>query len=172
MEILDLYDSKKIKLNKTLVRESGEPLDGEFKLSIHLWIMNSKGEFLIQKRSADRKANPNKWAFTGGAVDSGEESYIGAIREANEELGIDLKSEDIEFLLGFKREHDFVDVFIAKSDIDIKNVKIQEEEVSESKWVSPKELELLIENGEFVPAINLYYDLFKKLLNKCKGINF
>ena len=120
MEVLDLYDNKKNKMGKTLIRESGEPLDGEFKLSIHLWIINSNGEFLIQKRSASRKANPNKWAFTGGAVDSGEESYQGAIREAKEEMGINLDSNDVEFLLGFKREHDFVDVFIAKSNTDIK----------------------------------------------------
>ena len=172
MEILDLYDNKKNKMNKTLIRESGEPLDGEFKLSIHLWIINSNGEFLIQKRSASRKANPNKWAFTGGAVDSGEESYQGAIREAKEEMGINLDSNDVEFLLGFKREHDFVDVFIAKSDTDIKDVKMQESEVSESKWVNLVELDEIIRNGEFVPAINLYYDLFKKLLEKCKGIKF
>ncbi len=172
MEILDLYDNKKNKMGKTLIRESGEPLDGEFKLSIHLWIINSNGEFLIQKRSASRKANPNKWAFTGGAVDSGEESYQGAIREAKEEMGINLNSDDVEFLLGFKREHDFVDVFIAKSDIDIKDVKMQESEVSESKWVNLVELDEIIRNGEFVPAINLYYDLFKKLLEKCKGIKF
>ena len=132
MEILDLYDNKKNKLKKTLVRENGEPLNGEFKLSIHLWIMNDNGEFLIQKRSASRKANPNKWAFTGGAVDSGEESYQGAIREAKEEMGISLVPEEVEFLLGFKREHDFVDVFLAKNNINIQDVKMQEEEVSES----------------------------------------
>ena len=172
MEILDLYDNKKRKMNKTFDRESGEPGDGEFKLSIHLWIINNKGEFLIQKRSANRKANPNKWAFTGGAVDSKEESFEGAIREAKEELGIDLAIEDVEFLLGFKREHDFVDVFIAKNDIDIKDVKMQESEVSESKWVSPSELEQLINDGKFVPAINLYYELFKKKKKKCKGFKF
>lgn len=172
MEVLDLYDNKKNKLEKTLIRENGEPENGEFKLSIHLWIMNDKGEFLIQKRSANRKANPNKWAFTGGAVDSGEESYQGAIREAQEEMGISLAPEEVEFLLGFKREHDFVDVFLAKKNVNIQDVKMQEEEVSESKWVTSSELDQIINNREFVPAINLYYDLFKKLLEKCKGISF
>ena len=49
---------------------------------------------------------------------------------------------------------------------------MQESEVSESKWVNLVELDEIIRNGEFVPAINLYYDLFKKLLEKCKGIKF
>lgn len=172
MEILDLYDNKKNKLEKTLVREHGEPLNDEYKLSIHLWIINDEEKFLIQKRSANRKSNPNKWAFIGGAVDSGEKSYQGAIREAKEEMGITLIPENVEFLLGFKREHDFVDVFLAKDNTDISNVKIQEDEVSESRWVTIQELDKIINNGEFVPAINLYYDLFKKLLEKCKGIKF
>ena len=172
MEILDLYDNKKNKLKKTFVRGSGEPLDGEFKLSIHLWIINDKGEFLIQKRSIDRKTNPNKWAFIGGAVDSGEKSLQCAIREAQEEMGISLVPEDIEFLISFKREHDFIDVFLAKKNISIQNIVLQKEEVSACRWVTPVELEQIINNGEFVPSINLYYDLFKKLLEKCKGIKF
>lgn len=172
MEILNLYDNKKNKSVKTLIREKGDPLDGEFKLSVHLWIMNDEGKFLIQRRSANRKTNPNKWAFTGGAVDFGEESYQGAIREAKEEMGISLNPENVEFLLGFKREHDFVDVFLAKDNTNINDVKMQEDEVSESRWVTPLELAQIISNGDFVPAINLYYDLFKKLLEKCNGIKF
>lgn len=172
MEIINLYDNKKHKLEKTLIRENGEPSEGEFKLSVHLWIMNDAGEFLIQKRSCNRKANPNKWAFIGGAVDLNEESYQGAIREAREEMGISLNPENVEFLLGFKREHDFVDVFLAKDNTNINDIKMQEDEVSESKWVSPSELSQIINNGDFVPVINLYYDLFKKLLEKCNGIKF
>lgn len=170
MEILDLYDNKKRKLGKTMVRENNEPEEGEFKLSSHIWIMNSNGEFLIQKRSAARKSHPNKWAFTGGAVDTNETSYDGAIREVKEELGLELEFDNVEFLLGFKRERDFVDVWLAKIDVPIENIKLQEEEVSESKWVTLEELDNIIKNNEFVPAINLYYDLFIRLLEKCHGL--
>lgn len=170
MEILDLYDNKKKKIGKVLDREQGEPSIGEYKLSAHLWIVNSNGQFLIQKRSQNRKANPNKWAFTGGAIDSGETPEDGAIREAKEELGIELDLETLELLITFKRESDFVDVWLAKSDVEIEHIKIQEDEVSESKWVSLKELNEIIKNGDFVPAINLYYDLFIKLLVKCHNL--
>lgn len=88
MEIIDLYDNKKRKLNKAMIREDGEPNDGEYKLSVHTWVMNNKGEFLLQKRSENLKRNPGKWAFTGGAVDTGESSLDGAIREVQEELRI------------------------------------------------------------------------------------
>ena len=52
MEIIDLYDRQKRKLNKTFDRWSGEPIDGEYKQTVHVWILNSKGELLIQKRSS------------------------------------------------------------------------------------------------------------------------
>ena len=74
-------------------------------------------------------------------MDSGEESYQGAIREAKEELGIELNPKDVELLISFKREHDFVDVFIAKNNSNIKDIKNQESEVSESRWVNLLELD-------------------------------
>ena len=51
MEIMDLYDNKKRKLNKTMAREDGEPAEGEFRLSVHVWIINEEGKLLIQKRN-------------------------------------------------------------------------------------------------------------------------
>lgn len=170
MEKIDLYNNKKELINKEFIRESGEPEEGEYKLSTHVWIVNSNGEFLIQKRSSTRKKNPSKWAFTGGAVDLGEISVDGALREVKEELDIDSSKDEIELILTFKREHDFVDVWLLKKDVDIKDVAIQEEEVSEAKYVSFDELEEMIRNGEFVPAVNLYFDTFKALLKKCKII--
>ena len=36
MEIIDLYNGKREKLNKTFIREEGEPEEGEYKLSVHV----------------------------------------------------------------------------------------------------------------------------------------
>jgi mutator protein MutT len=170
MEIIDLYNGKREKLNKTFIREEGEPEKGEYKLAVHVWILNSKGEVLIQKRSENLKRNPGKWAFTGGIVDSGETSLEGAIRESKEELGIDIDKNKIELLLSFKREHGFVDVWLVKDNIEINNLVIQESEVSETKWVSIKELKKLIDNKQFVKSIELYYELLIKLLEKCHHV--
>ena len=171
MEIIDLYDNKKQKLNKTMVRLAGEPAAGEFRLSVHIWILNSKGELLIQKRSESVKKNPGKWAFTGGVVDTNETSLEGAIREVKEELGVNVRNEEIEYLLSFKREKGFVDVWLVKKDISIDEVILQKEEVAEVKWVSIKEMIELMETGEMVASIDLYLDIFVKLLKKCHNIN-
>lgn len=170
MEIIDLYNNKKQRFNKTMAREAGEPMEGEYKLSVHTWILNSRGELLIQKRRNDLERNPGKWAFTGGAVDTGENSIEGAIREVQEELNITVEEEKIELLLTFKREHGFVDVFLVKKDFDIEDVKVQEEEVEKVKWVSLKELNSMLENDEFVKSVKLYYELFIRLLEKCHNL--
>ena len=166
MEMVDLYNSKKENLHKQWERRSTiEPPLGEYKLNVHVWFLNSKNELLIQKRGDNLKRHPGKWNFTGGAVDSDESSLEGAKRETKEELGIDI--ENLEYMLSFKREHDFVDVWIAKVDIDVKDLTVSEREVSEVKWVSLEQLEELMINNQFVPSLNLYYEIFKKLLYKC-----
>ena len=167
MEIIDLYDARKQKLAKTMERSAGEPNEGEFKLSVHTWIVNEKGEFLIQKRNENLKRNPGKWAFNGGAVDANETSLEGAIREVKEELGVSIREEEIEYLLSFKREKGFVDVWLVKKNISLDEIVLQEEEVSEVKWVSLEEVNKLLENGEMVNSVNLYFDLFVKLLRRC-----
>ena len=51
MELLDLYNNKKEKIGKVYDRDSGEPGRGEYKLSVHVWVVNSKDQFLIQKEA-------------------------------------------------------------------------------------------------------------------------
>ena len=48
---------KRKRLERFYDRDSGEPGRGEYKLSVHVWIVNSKDQFLIQKRSENVKKN-------------------------------------------------------------------------------------------------------------------
>ena len=61
-------------------------IDG-YHLVVHVWIRNSKGEYLISQRSANRPTYPLMWECVGGSVVKGEDSLQGAIREAKEEVG-------------------------------------------------------------------------------------
>lgn len=49
---------------------------------VHVWIRNSKGEYLISQRFANRPTYSLMWACVGGSVVKGEESLLGAISEA------------------------------------------------------------------------------------------
>ena len=112
------------------------------------------------------RSHVGKWSYTSGIVDTGESSLEGAIREVKEELGIDADEDKMQFLLSFKRKHNFVDVWLIEDDINITDLKLQQEEVSQVKYVSQSGLERIIKNGDFVPGIEIYYELFTKLLER------
>ena len=65
-----------------------------FLSSIYLIIKNDKGEILLQRRQGTKL-----WcgflALPAGHIDKGENAYEAAIREAQEELGIEIKLDDI-----------------------------------------------------------------------------
>lgn len=162
MELVDKFNKRREPLNKTSKRY--DRIDGEYCTYVHTWIMNDKNEFLIQKRSANKKIYPNKWSITGGAVDSGETSLEGATREVKEEIGIDINKKKMEFMLSFKRSHGFVDVWLTRQNVDLKDIVMQKEEVSDVKWVTKEELEKMIENDEVAGTVNIYFKMLMYIL--------
>ena len=54
-------------------------------------------------------------------------------------------------------------MFLLKSNIDIKDLKLQEDEVQDVKWVSIKEFESIIESGN---GIDTGYFIFKEYYEK------
>lgn len=167
MEIVDIYDGKKNKTGKTVER-STKPEVGEYRLSIHIWITNSKGELLIQRRSANKKMFPNMWNETGGAASTGETSEMTCAREFEEELGVKPNMDKAELIGSIKRKYDYVDVWHIKQDIDLNDIKMQEDEVSEVKYVTIDELKKIIEDKEFVPTIGPSLNMFLTYMDMIK----
>lgn len=58
-------------------------------------IRNKDNDILFIKRSMNKKTLPGAWSFPSGTVEEGERINDTAIREAMEELGIDIEIEDI-----------------------------------------------------------------------------
>ena len=167
MEIVDIYDGKKNKTGKTVER-SEKPILGEYRLSIHIWITNSKGELLIQRRSPNKKMFPNMWNETGGAAASGETSEITCAREFEEELGVKPDMSKAELIGTIKRKFDYIDVWHIEQDIDLNGINMQEDEVSEVKYVTLEELNQIIENKEFVPTIGPSLNMFLNYMEMIK----
>ena len=84
MELWDAYDENRKLLGYTVQRDKFDSLNNEYHIVVHIWIKNSKGEYLIQKRSENKKSGL-KWAGTGGSVLANESSIDGAVREVKEE---------------------------------------------------------------------------------------
>ena len=82
MEERDLYDIDGNLTGETIYK--GEPIpDGKYIAVALCFIQNSKGDFLIQKRSALKNG---KYGSTSGHLETGESSIQGMIREIKEEL--------------------------------------------------------------------------------------
>ena len=149
MEYLDLYDENAKKTGRVLVR--GTPIrQGEYSMSVHLYIYNANGDFLLQKRSKNKKSLPGIWSVTCGAVSSGEDSIQAGIREAKEEVGLDLSEEMLEFVARIKRRRSFIDIYFVKAEFSIEECTLQKEEVEEIRLCKGKELLGIIGSSERV----------------------
>jgi len=58
-------------------------------------IKNENNDILFIKRSMNKKTLPGAWSFPSGTVEEGEHVHNTTVREAMEELGIDVGVEDI-----------------------------------------------------------------------------
>ncbi len=62
--------------------------------AVHVLVFNSRGEIFLQKRSMKKDRQPGVWdSSCSGHVDSGESYDETAVRELQEELGLDLTSK-------------------------------------------------------------------------------
>lgn len=149
---------------RTVVRGNVSFRPGEYHLVVHIWIISSRGRFLIQRRADDKKLMPGEWAATGGAAVAGEDSYTAAARELYEELGIKSDLDSLMWLTRIKKRNSLLDVWVITSDIDEDSLTLQKSEVAEAKWVTRAELEKMIENGNFHNYGWEYFDnIFEKI---------
>ena len=143
-ELRDLYDENSQKTNKTYRKGENIP-SGYYPMVVMVVIRNSKGEFLMQKRAQSKGGD---WGVTGGHQKSGETPLQGIITEVKEELGLDFSKENfIEYDAGCDGK-DCYKMYFVNKDIDVKDIKIQEEELSEVRWFSIDELKHMVEINE------------------------
>ena len=161
MEKRDLYDENRELTGETVYK--GEPIpEGKYIIVVLVYIQNSEGKFLIQKRS---KLKDGKYATTGGHVKSGETSVEGILSEVREELGLELNPDDLVLYYGnhSAEQQVFWDDYYIKLDIDdISKLKLQEEEVESVKWATAEEMKKMMKDGEF---LRNHYEEFEILLD-------
>ena len=146
VEIWDLYDAQGKKTGKTMIRGEQVP-PGMYHIVVHIWPLNSRGEFLIQRRALTLQWKPGIWAGTGGSAVSGEDPLTAARRELREELGYDAACEEMHLGARLRRPDSFCYVFSLRMDREEDAFVLQKEEVSAVRWCSVKRMEnMLAEN--------------------------
>ena len=166
MEYIDLYDENNNSLKNSKERTQAHE-EGDFHRTAHIWIINDNKELLLQKRSANKKTHPNCWDISGaGHIRAGENVLDGAIRELREELGVNAKKNDLQFIATIKstknpKNKEFQYVYLLKCSNKIEDYVFEDNEVSEVKYVFYEKLEEMVEKR--IEGLLIHEDEYKVL---------
>ncbi len=161
-ELIDITDEKGNALGASRTR--GEiHAKGLWHREVHIWIYDSRGDVLLQKRSMQKDTWPGKWdVATAGHVSAGETPEQAALKEMREEIGIGARFGDIRQVMVCKAStspkpdyynNKFEYVYLFKLNKLPKN--LQKEEVDSVKFVPLPKFEEELNNHRtmknFVP---------------------
>ena len=61
-------------------------------------LVDRRGWVMLQERDEHPRIAPEKWAFSGGHLEPGEDPLTGAVRELEEETEVRLRPEDLQLV--------------------------------------------------------------------------
>ena len=141
-----------------------------FHNEVALWIIDKENKkVLLQRRSPNKKQNPNKLALCAGHVVGNENIAEALEKEAKEELGLDIKNYDVKKLISIKRtvprNHCFSHHYYICKTIPIETFTIQKEELSEVLYMDYEHLKQLVKQNSDEVVFNweAYEPVFNKL---------
>ncbi len=142
----------------------------------HVWLVDSRGQILLQRRSANKESWPGLWDISvAGHVQAVESAEQAARRELFEELGI--KADNLKKIGTTKVsksipkknyfENEVFDSFLVKFNSDISAMKLEDREVAEVKLISFDDFEKQIKDPEqrkqFVPHWEYYLEMIGEI---------
>ena len=151
----------------------------------HLWhqevaifIINSEGKILLQKRSENVHYNTGKWGMIANHVGADQTLVDALIQKSEEEIGYSIDPSDIRYLTMLKRneerEQRFTYFYYIKKDIKDEEIKLNNYLATEKKWFDFHELKkLMLENSDTVVFKNTpeYINIFGELSKIIKKDN-
>ena len=97
-EWFDVVDA----LDRPIGRERREVVHSRelFHRAIHVFVLDAAGRMLVQKRSMLKDSAAGLWCSScSGHLDAGEDYLGAAVRELEEELGLEIRPEDLSQIL-------------------------------------------------------------------------
>lgn len=156
-EYFDVLDENGNKTGETKLRNEVHR-DGDWHKAVHIWIINDKGDILLQRRCATKDSDPNMLDIScAGHLTAGDDSLTGAIRELKEELNFEVEASNLQLIKTIKRSskytstfinNEFDDLYILRTTKKIEDMKYQEEEISEIFFVPYKEFKNMVNNRQ------------------------
>lgn len=126
---------------------------------IHLHIFNSEGDLFLQKRSATKDVQPNRWdSSVAGHIDLNETPETAAVREASEELGLtQIRPEYItKYIIETDRERELSYCFYAVYNGDF---VLNTDELADGRFWKIEEIQSLLNSSiiEFIYSLSANY---------------
>ena len=151
-ERIDIYDRTGNRTGKVVPKET--PLgEGEYRMAVGIWIMDSNGKIFLTKRSMEKSYAPGKWENPAGHVQAGEDPKHAVIRELFEETGIAVTEEQLTFLGASCAWPYLGRDYGVRLDVSLDDVQFQEGETCDAKWVTFAEFAQMVNAGEFPPSL-------------------
>lgn len=172
-ELIDVLDENGVKTGEILTRKEIHKR-GLWHRAIAVAVINEQNQILVQQRSFKKEKNTGMWDISvAGHISSGQDALSAASREINEEisvnLGFNVDIKEFRYMFSYRKEEilkenyierQFYDFFILrKNGLRTEDIKVQESEVEQIKFVSVSELNEMIENKEIVERIPIYKEL-------------
>lgn len=138
-ELLDEVDASGHPTGRVLDKEMMHDR-GILHREVALFLINSKHEVLMERRSPNKRFNPNCWGLIAGHVDAFESINSAMLRELKEEVGLEATFDDLllfDCILhqSSNRNSCLSYEYFMRCDKNIEDFVIQVEELSEVKWV-------------------------------------
>ncbi len=172
-EYVDILDGITGEKTGEIITKKEAHRTGKWHGSVHIWIISEdKKKILLQRRCFDKSLFPNMWDISvGGHVSSREDSFISAKRELSEELGLNPDKYSFEYVGVIKEKfidgdivsNEFVTIYRIISDVDLDDIVLQTEEVSEARWFTKDELNTLRNEDKVIPHVE-EFDMIYNIL--------
>lgn len=171
-ELIDIVNENGEPTNKVALKSEAHK-SGWWHNTIHLWLFTNEGRVLLQQRSYQKAIYPLLWDVSvAGHINAGESFKTAALREAEEELGLELKYNNLKKIGVYKhkssylnnsvKDYEFHHIYISELKVELKSLIPNKEEVEAIKLVTLESFNALLKNSEnnnhFVSSNRAYYE--------------
>ena len=155
MEYLDVVDVTGKPTGDIVSRDEAHR-DGILHRTAHVWVVRPSAggyDVLLQKRSMEKESFPGFYdTSSAGHIPAGEEPLPSALRELNEELGINASADELAYAGIFRiqyekvfhgrlfRDNEVTQVYVYQEPVDADKLTLQASEVDEVRWFALEEV--------------------------------
>lgn len=140
MELWDAYKADGTLAGFDIIR--GEKIPNNiYHLVCEAVIRHTDGDYLLMRRSFEKEIHPGKWEIgAGGSALKGENKLQAILREIEEETGIKEGNCEEIYSVVHSGHHAIYYGYLFVTSIDKRNIRLQDGETIDYKWITKNEL--------------------------------